>query len=126
MTELENLSALLHFCPIPLAQRTVLPNVAIQRRLLVRPVLPDSPQPFHVSQGDRPAQPILLTSFHHRRLKSRAPPPRRRRAAPRSADLRFSTFAPSACFPMRPLLAQEPDRISRVAASESFHYQRTL
>src|SRR6266852_225030 len=109
MTALENQSELLHFYPLPLAQRTVLPNVAIQRRVLVRParpVLPESPQPFHVSQDDRPSQPILLTSFHHRRLKSRGPPPRRRRATPRNADLRLSTFAPSACFPMHPLLAR--------------------
>ena len=39
MTELENLSELLHFCPIPLAQQIVLPTWAIQRRVLVRPVL---------------------------------------------------------------------------------------
>src|SRR6266404_8050193 len=106
MTALENQSDLLRFYPLPLAQRTVLPTWAIQRPEPARPVLPESPQPFHVSQDDRPSQPILLTSFHHRRLKSRGPPPRRRRATPRNADLRLSTFAPSACFPMHPLLAR--------------------
>src|SRR5215813_5325829 len=115
MTELENRPAPLHFGLIPSAQRTVLPTWPIQRLEPDRPVLRDSLYLFPVCQGDRPSQPIGLTSFHCRRRKSRPRPPRPRLGAPRSASLHPSTFAPSACFPMHPSLVipEQPSSLFR-------------